>query len=62
MQAYHIVDLSVGQKIKKINGEIQITAKNIFDSTVKYPSEPRTYKDDYPSEGRAFYLTFRSSF
>ncbi len=62
MQAYHIVDLSIGQKIKKLNGEMQLSAKNIFNNTVKYPSEPRTYRDDYPAKGRAFYLTFRSSF
>lgn len=61
LKAYLVTDVSVGYKLKDI-GEIQLSAKNIFNQTVKYPSEPSTYTDDYPGEGISAYLTFRSKF
>ncbi len=62
LKAYFATDLSLGYKFKKLQSEIQLSAKNIFNQTIKYPSERSTYTDDYPTEGRSAYLTFRSKF
>ena len=62
LDGWQTTDLSLGYKIKPYKAEIQITAKNIFDQKIKYPSEPRTYNDDYLGEGRGVYATVRGRF
>jgi len=62
MKAIGIVDTSIGYKLPKIQSEIQLTAKNIFDKNEFYPSQNNTYDADYPSTGRTFLLTFRGTF
>jgi outer membrane receptor protein involved in Fe transport len=61
LKAYLATDVSIGYKLKEL-GEFELSAKNIFNQTIKYPSEPVTYTGDYPSEGVNAYLTFRSRF
>ncbi len=62
LKAYLLTDASVGYKLRSINAEVQLSAKNIFNQKAKCPSEPMTYNDDYPTEGVSAYLTFRSKF
>lgn len=62
MEAIGIVDTSIGYKLPKIQSEIQLTAKNIFDKNEFYPSQNNTYDGDYPSTGRTFLFTFRGTF
>lgn len=61
-KSYSTTDISFGYKIPSIKSEIQLYVKNLFDKTFKYPSEPKTYADDYPTEGRSVYFTIRSRF
>lgn len=62
LDGWQTTDLSIGYKIKPYKAELQITAKNIFDQKIKYPSEPRTYNDDYPGDTRGIYATLRGRF
>jgi len=57
-----IVDIALNYKNfpKKIN--INFSVKNVFDEKVAYPSKPYTYKEDYPSVGRTFKLSFSKRF
>ena len=36
--------------------------KNVTDARIVYPSEPYTYVNDYPQEGRTFFLTLMKEF
>lgn len=62
MKEIAIFDASIGYKLPYIHGELQLTAKNIFNEREVYPSPAGTYNDDYPSTGRAFIATLRGTF
>ena len=38
------------------------SVKNLADAKVTYPSEPNTYVNDYPQDGRTFFLTLTKDF
>jgi outer membrane cobalamin receptor len=60
--AISIVDISVAHKVPYINGEVQLTLKNIADKREYYPSPVGTYDTDYPSTGRSLMVTLRGMF
>ena len=47
---------------KKSGYKVQLSAKNIFDEDIRYPSEPYNYDDDFPAEGRRVMLTLTKAF
>lgn len=62
MKSIGIVDTSIGYKLPYLRSEMQLTLKNIFNSTELYPSPKGTYNDDYPALGRTYLLTVRGTF
>lgn len=62
MKAVGTVDASLGYKLPCLNGEIQLSVKNISDKRERYPSPAGTYDDDYPATGRSFLATLRGTF
>ncbi len=63
LKAYQTTDISFGYKLPYTDtAEFQVSVKNLFNQIVKYPSEPKTYADDYLTEGRSFYFTIRGRF
>ncbi|WP_373002453.1 TonB-dependent receptor plug domain-containing protein [Sulfurimonas sp.] len=62
LEAYSTLDTSLNYKNKKYNYTIALSLKNIFDATVKYPSPPKTYSEDYEQEGRNFLIALTKKF
>jgi outer membrane receptor for ferrienterochelin and colicins len=62
VDAYSTLDTSLNYKNKKYNYTVALSLKNIFDATVKYPSPPNTYSEDYEQEGRNFLITLTKKF
>lgn len=62
LDAYSTLDTSLNYKNKKYNYTVSLSLKNIFDATVKYPSPPNTYSEDYEQEGRNFLITLTKKF
>ncbi|MCK9373586.1 MAG: TonB-dependent receptor plug domain-containing protein [Sulfuricurvum sp.] len=56
------VDATIGYKLPSLHSEIQLSVKNIFDASQRYPSPAGTYNDDYPAPGRTFLVTVRGTF
>lgn len=49
---YMTLDAAISYQNKKSGLTISAAVKNIFDADIVFPSEPRTYYDDYPQDGR----------
>jgi outer membrane receptor protein involved in Fe transport len=62
MKSIGIADTSIGYKLPKLHSEIQLTFKNMFNTTEFYPSPKGTYNDDYPALGRTYLVTVRGTF
>ncbi len=62
LKAYKTLDFSLRYKNIQNNYNITLSAKNIFDENVKYPSPPNTYVEDYTQEGRNFLISFVKEF
>lgn len=62
LDGYATVDTSIYYKNKKQNYSLIFSVKNIFNTTVKLPSQYRTYEDDYTQEGRNFLISFTKEF
>ncbi|MDA3907730.1 MAG: TonB-dependent receptor plug domain-containing protein, partial [Sulfurimonas sp.] len=62
LDAYYTLDSSLNYRNKKYDYVIALSLKNIFDATVKYPSPPNTYSQDYEQEGRNFLITLKKKF
>jgi iron complex outermembrane receptor protein len=60
--AYATLDATLNYKNRKYDFEITLSAKNIFDAKVIYPSPPNTYVEDYAQEGRNFLVTLKKEF
>jgi outer membrane receptor protein involved in Fe transport len=60
--SYFTADLSV--RYHNLVKQFSVTAnvKNLADADVVYPSEPYTYVNDYPQDGRIFLLTLSKEF
>jgi iron complex outermembrane receptor protein len=59
---YTTVDASLHYKNPTYDYSLTLSAKNIFDATLKHPSAPGTYQDDYRQEGTNFLFTFKKEF
>ena len=61
-ESYAKVDLSLIAKEFFKGLEIRGSVHNIFDENYSYPASANTLTDDYPAEGRSFYLEARYFF
>ena len=59
---YATLDTTLNYKNSKYDYDITLSAKNIFDADVRYPSPPNTYTEDYAQEGRNFLITIKKEF
>jgi len=41
---------------------VTFSVKNLADANVAYPSEPNTYVNDYPQDGRTFLFSLSKEF
>ena len=62
LDAYSTLDVSAGYHDRRSGFRIQLSVKNVFDSTVKYPSPPYNYDDDFTQEGRTVMFTLTKAF
>ncbi len=54
-KAFSTIDMTLGWENSK-GMYLQANVKNLFDTLYRYPSASGTYVDDYPIEGRTFWL------
>jgi outer membrane receptor protein involved in Fe transport len=59
---YLTVDATVCYENPLYDFSLTLSVRNIFDASVKYPSQPYTYQEDYPQEGRNFLVAFSKEF
>ncbi|WP_200763933.1 TonB-dependent receptor plug domain-containing protein [Nitrosophilus alvini] len=62
LDPYYCFDTSLRYRNYKKKYTLQFSVKNMFNNSIKYPSEPYTYYDDYPQEGRNYMFTFKKEF
>lgn len=62
LKDYSTFDASLHYENQIYDYSLTLSAKNIFDATVKLPSTNMTYQDDYTQEGSNFLITFRKEF
>ncbi len=62
VKAYSTFDTAMQYKNKKYDFALTFSVKNIFNSTVKFPSAVNTYPEDYEQEGRNFLITLKKEF
>lgn len=62
VKAYSTVDSSLYYKDPRYNYWVTLSIKNIFNTTVTYPSPLNTYTQDYVQEGRTFLVTLKKEF
>lgn len=62
VKAYSTLDTSLRYKNHKYNYSLTLSVKNIFNSTVTYPSAMNTYSEDYAQERRNFLIAFTKKF
>ncbi|EQB40441.1 TonB-denpendent receptor [Sulfurimonas hongkongensis] len=62
LDSYSTLDTSLNYKNKRHNYTVTLSLKNIFDATLKFPSSPNTYSQDYEQEGRSFLVALKKKF
>lgn len=62
VSSYVTADLSARYHNAAHLFEVTFSVKNIADANVLYPSEPNTYINDYPQDGRIFLLSLSKEF
>jgi iron complex outermembrane receptor protein len=62
LSAYTTLDATLSYKNRKLDYDVVLSVKNIFDADVKYPSAPNTYIEDYAQEGRNFLVSIKREF
>lgn len=62
VKAYSTFDTAMQYKNKKHDFSLTFSVKNIFNSTVKFPSAVNTYPEDYEQESRTFLVTLKKEF
>ena len=62
VKAYATFDTALNYYNTKFDCDLTFSIKNIFNSTVKFPSPPTTYKEDYEQERRNFMITLKKEF
>ncbi|WP_345974934.1 TonB-dependent receptor [Sulfurimonas sp. HSL3-7] len=60
--SYFTADLSAHYQNPARQFNVTASVKNLADADVVYPSEPNTYTNDYPQDGRTFLLTLSKEF
>lgn len=60
--AYLTADFTVRYNDPEARFSLTASVKNLADASVVSPSEPYTYVNDYPQEGRTFFLTVTKEF
>ena len=60
--AYLTADISARYHNLEHDFSVTLSVKNLADANVAYPSEPNTYVNDYPQDGRTFLLTVSKEF
>ena len=58
LEAYSTLDAALQYRNLKYDYTLTLSIKNIFDATVRYPSAPNTYIEDYAQESRTFLIAF----
>lgn len=61
-KAYTTADATLRYTLPRQHLSFTLGARNLFDAKGVYPSEPRTYVNDYPKEGRTFQIAFTKEF
>jgi len=62
VKAYSTLDTALQYKNKKYDLSLTLSIKNLFNSTVKFPSAVNTYPEDYEQERRNFLVTLKKEF
>lgn len=62
LAGYNLVNLTATWLRAPMDTTLRLTVKNVFDTQVKQPSLPDTYPEDYPRDGRGFYLSIAKTF
>jgi len=62
LEAYKTLDTALQYKNKKYKYNLTLSAKNIFDEKVKFPSPPKTYSEDYAQERINFLIALTKEF
>ena len=62
LEAYTTVDAAIQYNNDKHDFKLTLSAKNIFDASVKLPSPPNTYSEDYAQEQRNFLIAITKEF
>lgn len=62
LDIYSTLDAALKYRNKEHKYTITLSIKNIFDATVKYPSPPKTYSNDYEQEGINFLIALTKKF
>ena len=62
LEAYTTVDAAIQYNNEEYDFKLTLSAKNIFDASVKLPSAPNTYSEDYAQEQRNFLVSFTKEF
>ncbi len=62
VEAYTCVDATVRYDGPDNGYTVMLSAKNIFDADIRYPSVPNSYSEDYRQEGRNFMFTLVKEF
>ncbi|MDQ1244916.1 MAG: outer rane receptor for ferrienterochelin and colicin, partial [Campylobacterota bacterium] len=62
VKAYSSVDSSLYYKDPRYNYCVTLSIKNMFNTSITYPSPPNTYIEDYAQEGRTFLVTLKKEF
>jgi outer membrane receptor protein involved in Fe transport len=60
--AYLTADFTMRYSDPEARFSLAASVKNLADASVVSPSEPYTYVNDYPQEGRTFFLTLTKEF
>ena len=61
-KAYTTLDTALNYKNSRYNYSVNVSAKNIFDTDVRYSSPQNTYVQDYAQARRTFLITLKKSF
>ena len=62
LKGYSKIDLTLRYHNAKYNYTVVGSVKNLFDSDIRFPSQPNTYVEDYIQEGRNYILTLKKKF
>jgi outer membrane receptor protein involved in Fe transport len=62
LDGYTTLDFSLSYKNTHYGYKLLLSAKNITNVDVRYPSKPKSYEDDYAQERRNFFISLTKEF